>query len=80
MTPTATAIDQNIKMELYHGPIDSVIFLKDDRGIIGRKYYTRRIHKYESRSDFDRMNTELQTYGYSHGLLPEWDRIQKKGN
>lgn len=67
-----------ITMELYQGEADSVIFLKDEHGIIGRKYYTRRIHKHESKSDFDRLSTELQTYGYSHGLLPEWDRIIKK--
>lgn len=67
-----------ITMELYQGEVDSVIFLKDEHGIIGRKYYTRRIHKYESRSDFDRMNTQLQTYGYQHGLLPEWERLQSK--
>lgn len=75
-----TSIDKatGIKLELYHGEVDSVIFLKDEHGIIGRKYYTRRIHKYESKSDFDRLSTELQTYGYSHGLLPEWERIIKK--
>lgn len=67
-----------IKLELYNGENDSVIFLKDEKGILGRKYYTRRIHKYESTSDFKRLNTELQTYGYSQGLLPEWDRITSK--
>lgn len=64
-----------IRLEVYHGEDDSVIFLKDDQGILGRRYYTRRIHKYESEADFKRLNTELQTYGYSHGLLPEWDRL-----
>lgn len=65
-------------MELYQGEADSVIFLKDKHGIIGRKYYTQRIHKYKSSSDFRRLNTELQTYGYTHGLLPEWERLQSK--
>ena len=68
----------DIKLEMYHGVDDSVIFLKDAQGIIGRKYYTRRIHKYESESDFSRLNTQLQTYGYSQGLLPEWERLQTK--
>lgn len=68
----------DIKLELYNGSQDSVIFLKDAHGILGRKYYTRRIHKHESKADFDRLNTELQTYGYSHGLLPEWERIANK--
>lgn len=63
-------------IEMYHGESDSVIFLKDDRGILGRIYYTKRIHRYESESDFKRLNTELQTYGYSHGLLPEWERLE----
>ena len=65
----------DITLELYHGDTDSALFLKYKGSIIGRKYYTRRIHKHESRSDFDRLNTELQTYGYQHGMLPEWDRI-----
>lgn len=65
-----------ITLEVYHGESDSAIFLKDAAGIIGRKYYTRRIHKYESDSDYSRLKTELLTYGYSHGLLPEWERIQ----
>ena len=67
-----------ITLEVYHGPDDSAIFLKDDSGIIGRKYYTRRIHKYESDADYSRLKTELVTYGYSQGLLPEWDRIAAK--
>jgi len=71
-TDTATGIT----LELYHGADDSALFLKDSSGIIGRKYYTRRIHKYESEADFKRLSTELQTYGYSHGLLPEWERLQ----
>lgn len=75
-TATATAPTGNITIELYHGTDDSVIFLKDTHGILGRKYYTRRIHKYESSSDFKRLNTQLQTYGYQHGLLPEWERLQ----
>jgi hypothetical protein len=65
---------------MYHSKDDSVIFLKDDTGILGRIYYTRRIHKYESESDFSRLNTELRTYGYTQGLLPEWDRITTKNN
>ena len=68
----------DIKLEMYNGKDDSVIFLKDSHGILGRKYYTRRIHKHEATSDFKRLNTELQTYGYSHGLLPEWERLQSK--
>jgi hypothetical protein len=64
-----------ITLELFHGTGDSVIFLKDEHGILGRKYYTRRIHKYESESDYSRLNTELQTYGYSQGFLPEWERL-----
>lgn len=64
-----------ITLDLYHSESDSVIFLKDENGILGRKYYTRRIHKYESESDFKRLNTELQTYGYTQGLLPEWERL-----
>lgn len=69
-----------IKLDMYHSKDDSVIFLKDDTGILGRIYYTRRIHKYESESDFSRLNTELRTYGYTQGLLPEWDRITTKNN
>ena len=76
MTDTATSPTGDITLELHHGADDSVIFIKDAHGIIGRKYYTRRIHKYESSSDFKRLNTELQTYGYQHGLLPEWERLQ----
>ena len=76
MTYTTTSPTGDITLELYHGTDDSVIFIKDAHGIIGRKYYTRRIHKYESSSDFKRLNTELQTYGYQHGLLPEWERLQ----
>lgn len=68
----------NITLELYHSDTDSVLFLKDSGGILGRKYYTRRIHKHEARADFKRLNTELQTYGYQHGLLPEWERLQAK--
>ncbi len=64
-----------ITLELYHGSDDSVIFLKDERGILDRKYYTKRIHKYESNADFARLKTQLETYGYQHGLLPEWDRL-----
>lgn len=74
---TATE-SNNIRLVLYHGTDDSVIFIKDDRGILGRKYYTKRIHKYESTSDFKRLETELQTYGYQQGLLPEWNRLQTK--
>ncbi len=65
----------NITMELYQGESDSVIFLKDSTGIIGRKYYTRRIHKYGSETDFSNLKTELLTYGYQHGLLPLWEHI-----
>jgi len=64
-----------VSIELYHSSTDSVIFLKDANGIIGRKYYIKRIHKYESESDYKRLITELNTYGYSHGFLPEWNRI-----
>ena len=67
-----------ITLELLNGTDDSAIFLKDENGILGRKYYTRRIHKYESTADYTRLNTQLQTYGYSQGLLPEWDRIVSK--
>lgn len=74
MAATTTAGD--ITLELYHGANDSVIFIKDTHGILGRKYYTSRIHKYESESDYSRLKTELLTYGYSQGLLPEWDRLQ----
>lgn len=77
-TATATAPTGDITLELYHGADDSVIFIKDAHGILARKYYTRRIHKHESSSDFKRLNTQLQTYGYQHGLLPEWDRLQAK--
>lgn len=75
---TAAAPTGDITLELYHGADDSVIFIKDAHGILARKYYTRRIHKFESTSDFKRLNTELQTYGYTQGLLPEWERLQAK--
>ena len=77
-TATATAPSGDITLELYHGTDDSAIFMKDAHGIIGRKYYTRRIHKHDSSSDFKRLAAELQTYGYQHGLLPEWERLQAK--
>ena len=77
-----TIIDETagITLELYHGADYSALLLKDENGIIGRKYYTRRIHKYESKADFTQLKTELETYGYRHGLLPEWDRLQWKEN
>ena len=75
-TATATAPTGNITLELYSGTVDSVILLKDAHGVLGRKYYTLRTHKYESSVDFKRLATELQTYGYQHGLLPEWERLQ----
>lgn len=63
-------------IRLLHAPSESVIILEDEKGaVMGSKYYTRRIHKYQSESDYKRLSTELQTYGYSHGLLPEWERI-----
>lgn len=68
---------EGIRLELYHGEQESAIFLKDAYGMLGSKYYTKRIHKYESESDFKRLSTELRTYGYQHGLLPEWERLQQ---
>ena len=68
----------DIKLELFHGSTESAIFLKDSHGILGRMHYIRRIHRYESEADYSRLNTELQTYGYSQGLLPEWNRITAK--
>ncbi len=65
----------DISLEVYNGDVDSVIFLKDTHGIIGRKYYTRKIHKYESNSDFTFLSSELLTYGYQQGLLPLWEHI-----
>lgn len=72
-----TITDQvtGVKLELHHGPDDSVILLLDNHGLLGSKHYTRRIHKYEATADYTRLKTELLTYGYSHGLLPEWERI-----
>lgn len=72
----ATDKATGIKLELHHGPDDSVILLLDDKGLLGSKHYTRRIHRYESRADYSRLKTELLTYGYSHGLLPEWERLK----
>ena len=66
-----------ITLHLYHGPDDSALFLKDSTGIIGRIYYTRRIHKYESESDYKQLKTQLLTYGYQQGLLPEWERLEQ---
>lgn len=52
------------------------MFLKDADGIIiGRKYYTRRIHKHDSEGDYKNLKTELLTYGYQNGLLPLWEHI-----
>ena len=63
-------------IRLLHASSESVIILEDEKGaVMGSKYYTRRIHKYQSESDYKRLSTELQTYGYAHGLLPEWERI-----
>jgi hypothetical protein len=64
-----------ISLELYHADDGSAIFLKDADGIIGRKYYTRRIHKHDSEGDYKNLKTELLTYGYRHGLLPLWEHI-----
>lgn len=72
---TASDTTYGITLEVYHSDTDSAIFLKDASGILGRKYYTRRIHKYEANADYSRLNSELQTYGYTQGLLPEWERI-----
>jgi len=65
----------DIKLKLIETKTESMIQLWDGQGLLGSLHYVSRIHSYLAHSDFDRMNTELQTYGYSHGLLPEWDRI-----
>lgn len=75
---TITDKTTDVTLELYHSKDDSVLFLRDKDGIIGRKYYIKRIHKYESESDFSLLKTELLTYGYQHGLLPLWNHLSTK--
>ena len=65
----------DIKLKLIETKTESLIQLWDSKGLLGSLHYVSRTHSYRAHSDFRRLSTELQTYGYSHGLLPEWDRI-----
>ena len=47
----------------------------DDNRHIGSVVYTRKIHEYESESDYDRIVTEMHTYGYS-AAMEEYNRVR----
>lgn len=57
----------------------STIIAKDGKRHLGTLSYTRKIHEYESESDFKRIVTQLKTYG-DNEALEEFSRIQDKQN
>lgn len=52
-----------LRFGLSHYGTGSIITMLDDLKHCGSITYTRKIHKYESKADFDTIKTELMTYG-----------------
>ncbi len=52
-----------LRFELNHYGTGSVITCLDDMQHLSSIIYTRKIHSYESKADFDTIKTELITYG-----------------
>jgi len=64
-----------LKFTLTRYKTGSIISVVDDSRHLGSLTYTRKIHAYESDSDFKRLSTELQTYG-DNAALAEFTRLQ----
>lgn len=52
-----------LRFELNHYGTGSIITCLDDLKHVSAIVYTRKIHSYESKADFDTIKTELLTYG-----------------
>lgn len=53
-----------MKLLLINGKNQSeIVYINNNNVIEYDILYTRKIHKFESKNDFDLVNTELQTYG-----------------
>lgn len=66
-----------LKFTLKHYTTGSVIVQFDDNRQMAQLTYTRKIHKYEASSDYDRIVTQLKTYGDAEAL-EEFNRIKSK--
>lgn len=68
-----------MKLHLTHYATGSVITLEYEGkfGKFASLTYTRKIHRYESESDYKRLVTELKTYG-ENAMLEEYSRLQDK--
>lgn len=66
-----------LKFTLKHYETGSAIIRYDDKRQMAQLTYTRRIHKFEAKADYDRLVTELKTYGDKEAL-EEFNRIKIK--
>lgn len=66
-----------LKFTLKHYTTGSAILQFDDKRQMAQLTYTRRIHKFEAKADYDRIVTELKTYG-DQAALEEFNRIKTK--
>lgn len=66
-----------LSFTLKHYTSGSVIIQFDDRRQVAQLTYTRKIHKHEADADYDRIITQLKTYG-DGAALEEFDRIKLK--
>ena len=65
-----------MRITLNHYKTGSTITLFDDNKHMGSIVYTRKIHEYESESDYDRIVTEMYTYGDS-AAMEEYNRVRQ---
>lgn len=68
-----------LKFTLKHYTTGSVIVQFDDNRQMAQLTYTRKIHKHEADADYDRIITQLKTYGDKEAL-EEFNRIFVKQN
>lgn len=66
-----------LKFTLKHYTTGSVIVQHDDNRQMAQLTYTRKIHKHEASADYDRIVTQLKTYGDKEAL-EEFNRIWVK--
>ena len=66
-----------LKFTLKHYTTGSTIVQFDNNRQVAQLTYTRKIHKHEASADYDRIVTQLKTYGDDESL-EEFDRIKSK--
>jgi hypothetical protein len=64
-----------MELTLTHYATGSVITLMDGKRHLGNLTYTRKIHRYDSDSDYQRLHSEHITYG-DIAMMAEYSRIQ----